>query len=233
MAKSKKKVYQETEDQFGAVEQALSKTERFIENNMKNLSFGFIAILALVVAYFAYGRFVTEPKEKAGENAIFMAQKYFEKDSLDISLNGGGEFAGFLEVMDEYAGTKAGNLAKYYAGLVYYKKGEFDKAIDYLKDFSSDDQIVSSMSLGAIGDAYLEKEDMGQALAYYQKAIDRNENDFVAPIYLQKKAWVYEIQGDWANALSAYEKIQKDYPKSSEASSVKKYIERAKAKIAK
>jgi tetratricopeptide (TPR) repeat protein len=234
MGKNKvKENYKAAEDQFGAVEEVLSKTELFIEKNMKNLTVGFLAIVVLIVAYFSYDRFVTAPKEKAALNAIYIAQKYFERDSLDLALNGSGEFAGFLDVMDDYSGTKAGNLAKYYVGVIQYKKGEIDDAITTFESFMVNDHIVSSLDIGIIGDAYAEKGDLDKALTYYQKAIDKNNNEFIGPIYLQKIAWIYELQKDWENALSTYEKIKKDYPNSKEAGNVGKYIALAKAKLGK
>ncbi len=234
MGKNKKQEsYKAAEEQFVAVEEALTKTELFIEKNMKSLIIGFGVIVLLVVAYFSYDRFVAGPREAEAQNAIFMAQKYFEKDSLNIALNGSGDYAGFLDIMDEYSGTKAGNLAKYYTGMIYFKQGELDKAIDIFDDFTVDDHIVSSIDVGAIGDIYMQKGDMDKALDYYKKAIQKNDNDFIGPIYLQKIGWVYELKQDWENVIKTFEQLKKDYPKSIEARSAEKNIARAEAKLGK
>ena len=128
--------------------------------------------------------------------------------------------------------TKSKNLAHYYAGLCYLKQGQFQDAVDQLKDFSGDDQIVSSMAKGALGDAYMELGDNDNALKYYLKAADNSKNQFSTPMYLMKAGWTYELMGNYAEALKVYERIQKEYYQSFEAREIEKYIARAKGMTA-
>ena len=61
-------------------------------------------------------------------------------------------------------------------GWVYYKKGEFDKAIIYLKkavELVPDDPIM----LEHVGDAYLKLNDRENALKYYKKSLEVKEKD--------------------------------------------------------
>ncbi len=60
---------------------------------------------------------------------MFTAEYYFEKDSVDLALFGDGESYGFMDIIDDYGSTSAGNLAKYYSGICYYNKGEYEDAI--------------------------------------------------------------------------------------------------------
>jgi tetratricopeptide (TPR) repeat protein len=153
-----------------------------------------------------------------------MAQKYFEQDSLQLALNGDGPNLGFLDIADEYSSTKAGNLANYYAGVCYLNLGQFENAITYLDQFSGDDEIISVVAKGAIGDAFLELNQPEEALEYYSKAAGMNDNDFVIPIYLMKAAQTAEILGDYNKALSFYKRIKSDFPESREASDIDKQI---------
>jgi tetratricopeptide (TPR) repeat protein len=211
-----------------AVEEALSKSEHFIENNQKIIMIVVGVIAAIVLGYFGFKKFYLAPKEEEAQKQMFWAERYFEKDSLNLALNGDGNNIGFLDIIDEYGITKSANLAQYYVGMCYLKKGQYQDALDYLKDFDSDDQIVSSMAKGAMGDAYLELGDNDNALKYYQKAADNNDNLFTTPMYLMKAGWVYEITGNYEEALKLYERIQKDYYKSFESREIEKYIARAK-----
>ena len=90
------------------------------------------------------------PLEEDAQTEMFMAELYFQKDSFALALNGDEQYEGFLSISDDYGLTKAGNLANYYAGLCYLNLGEFENAIDYFSDFSSDDIILSSLALGCI-----------------------------------------------------------------------------------
>lgn len=229
MAKNKEKI-QKAEDRIEAVESALGKSEQFIEKNKNLLMYILLGILVVVGGFFAYGKFIKEPRERKAQAAMFAAEHYFGIDSLDLALNGKGEHLGFLGIIDEFGSTKSGNLAQYYAGICYLRKGEFQTAIDYLKEFESDDEYVQPMALGAIGDAYLELNDNTNALDYYTQAAEIKVNDFTTPMFLMKAAWVHELNGNFDKALECYSKIRKEHFQSYEAQDVDKYIANAKAK---
>lgn len=227
----KEKSIEKTEEKIEAVESVLNRTEQFFEDHYQMI-LSIVGGLALVVVLvFAYIRFVKEPKNREAQAAMFMAQRYFEADSLTKALNGDGVNMGFLAVADEYSSTDAGNLANYYLGIIYMQKGEFDNAIESLKKFDSDDLIVSSMAKGLLGDAYLEKNDQENALKYYTEAANKNKNSFTSPMYLLRAGMVYEIQNKWEDALKQYEVIKKEYSKSAEGQEIDKYISRANAKL--
>jgi tetratricopeptide (TPR) repeat protein len=219
------------EERIEAVEHALSKTEQFIESNQKILTYVIGGIILVILLFFIFKKYISSPREKAAEAAMFRAEYYFEQDSLDLALNGDGENNGFLAVIDDYGSTKAGNLAKYYAGLCYLNKGEYQKAVDYLKKFSGEDLIVSGMALGALGDAYMQLNQTSKALDYYLKAAEQHPNDFVSPTFMMKAGWSYEILGEWKKAKEIYEKLKKEYPQSREAREVDRYIARAKINL--
>jgi tetratricopeptide (TPR) repeat protein len=222
-----------TEEKIHAVEEALSKSEKFIEKNQKILTIIIGSAVVIVLGIFAFQKLYIAPREKAAQGQLFMAQKYFEQDSLNKALNGDGQELGFLDIIDEYSMTKASNLAKYYTGIIYLKQGKFDDAITYLKKFDSDDEFVGPMAAGGIGDAYLELGQKDKALEYYQKASSMQDNDLTTPLYLMRAAFVYEDLGKFDKAVELYEKIQKEHVKSTEARDIEKYIEQAKAKIPK
>jgi tetratricopeptide (TPR) repeat protein len=219
------------EKNIGAVEEALSRTENFIERNQKIITYIVGAIIVVIGGYMAFNKFYLGPKEKDAQSQMFWAERYFEKDSLKLALNGDGTNPGFLEIIDEFGITKTADLAHYYAGMCYLKMGQYQDAIDQLEDFDSDDQIVSSMALGAIGDSYMELGDNDKALKYYLKAADHNNNLFSTPLFLMKAGWTYELTGNYEEALKLYERIQKDYNKSLESREIEKYIARAKGMI--
>jgi tetratricopeptide (TPR) repeat protein len=59
---------------------------------------------------------------------------------------------------------------------VYYKKGEFEKAVQYLQkavQMVPDDPIM----LEHLGDAYLKLNDKANALKYYNKSLKHKEKD--------------------------------------------------------
>ena len=187
-------------------------------------------ILAVIIVILLYTLYYLPSRQEKAELAIYKAERYFAMDSLDLALNGDGSFDGILTVIDDYGYTKTGNRAKYIAGICYLKLGQYDDAITYLKKFKSKDKLVSVQAFGSIGDAYMEKGDMDNAAKYYKKAVSKNANDLVTPVYLLRLGMLSEMQGKWADAVSYYEKIQKEHPQSYEAMDIEKRIAFAQAK---
>lgn len=218
-----------TEEKIMAVEEALSKSEIFIEKNQKVLTIILGSIALLVLAFFGFQRFYLIPQEKEAQSQMFMAEKYFEQDSLKLALNGDGNYVGFLQIIEDYGMTKSAKLANYYAGIIYLNEGKFQEAIDHLEKFTIKDEMVSPMAKGAIGDAYMEMGKGDKAAEYYLKAADLNKNDFTTPVFLQKAAWAFEDLGKKEDALKTYERIRVEYPRSAEARDIEKYITRLKA----
>ncbi len=216
-----------TEDQFAQIEETLTKTEQFIEDNQKNLMRGVGIIIGLIAVVIGYQNLYLAPMEKEAQAEMYMAELYFQKDSFNLALNGDGQYLGFVDISDEYSSTKVGKLANYYAGLSYLNSGDFESAIEYLEDFSSDDIILSSLALGCIGDAYMELSDIDNALAYYEDASSYSDNEFTTPRYLIKQAMIHESNGDFKDALDLYKEIEENYKTSREGNGIEKYISRA------
>lgn len=226
---AKKKV--KKEDNFEQIKGTLTRGEQFIEKNQKYITWGLIGVLAAAALILGYQRYILQPKEEAAVEEAFMAQQYFEKDSFELAINGDGEFPGFLAISDDYSSTAIGNTANYYLGVSYYKLGEYDKAIDYMKKFKTDDKMLNPISKGVIGDAYTEKGDATQAAEFYKKAVNVGDNDLTGPVYLMKLGRAHETNGNWNDALSAYETIKTKYSDSPEGRSIEKYITRAKLNL--
>jgi len=222
---AKKKVDQ-TEARIEGFETALTRTERYIEENQKSLTIIVLAITVIVVGFTLYKRYIVAPAEKEAQNQMFVAEQYFQQDSFRLALQGDGNNMGFLDIIDEYGITKSANLANYYAGISYLHLGEFENAIEYLKDFDSGDQMVQTLATGAMGDAYLEMGLEKDALSMYIKAAQHRKNDLLSPIYFMKAGLLYEQRGEYRKALTTFESIKKDYPASTEARDIDKYIAR-------
>jgi tetratricopeptide (TPR) repeat protein len=215
-----------TEEKLHVVEETLSKTEHFIENNQKLLINIGIAIVAIVLGFYALRNYYIIPREEDATAQMFMAQKYFDQDSIKKALNGDGNYPGFIQVIDDYKWTKAANLSHYYAGICYLKQGKFEDAIDQLKSFSGKDELVAPMAKGAIADAYMELGQTDKAASQYLEAANLRDNKFTTTVFLQKAAFAYEELKNYDKALELYNQIKTKYPNSMEASEVDKYISR-------
>ncbi|MDR0573056.1 MAG: tetratricopeptide repeat protein [Tannerella sp.] len=210
------------------VGEIVSRSEKFIENNKKNITYGIIAIAAVIGVIMAYNHLYQIPKSKNAAVALFKGEQYFQKDSFNLALNGNGvDYDGFEQIIKQYGGTKSGDLAKAYAGICYYKTGDMENAIKHLKSFKGDDDHISPAIVGLIGDCYVESGDIKQGISYFEKAASKANNDFLSPIYLKKAGIAYESLQQYDNAVKAYTAIQEKHAASVEAMDIEKYIVRA------
>lgn len=212
-----------------AVEEALSRSEQFIERNQNSIVWGVAIVVLIIAGYIGFTRFILAPREREARAEMFMAEKYFENGEYDIALEGDGTYPGFLDILADYRMTDAANLSRYYAGISYLRQGEYEAAKDHLKRFRSRDKLLGAMAYGAIGDAYLELEDEQQASRYYQRAYRYKPNGFTTPLFLFKAAQLFEEMGAYRDALELYERIKNEYPESTEGRNIDRYIARAQA----
>lgn len=213
---------------FNTLDETASKTEEWVERNQKAILGTVIAVAAVTVGYFGYKKFYAEPKELNATKDMFLAQQNFQKategtasDSLyTLALNGSEGKYGFVKIAEEYSGTDAANLANYYAGMAYLNTGKFDKAIEYLEKFKSDDKVLSVLAAGAIGDAYSQKGQQKEALDQYVKASEMEKNDFTTPRFILKAGKVALELGNKADALKYFTQIKESYEMSPEAQGI-------------
>ncbi len=225
MAKGKKK--NENPQGIKNVEETLTRTEQFLEGNYKIL-LTVLGIIVVIVGLFWLARLYLNNRNEEAQVQMYQAQRYLESDSLNLALNGDGNYLGFLDIAKDYKFTNAGNLARYGAGICYLHLGQYKEAIDYLNKYSKKDKVIGSLAIGAIGDAYVELGDNQKAITKYLEAADFAENSFNTPVFLMKAAELYELEKNYAEALKLYQRIKDEFPESTEGSTIDKYIARVK-----
>ena len=165
-------------------------------------------------AIFGYTEYYQKPLEAKAADAMYVAEKYFANDSSELVLNGDGTSKGMLYIIEQFDGTKAANLAKYYAGMSYFRLKNYNKAIEYLKDFSSDAKQVQAVAYGSIGDAYSELKKNEEAIEFYKKAGTHfPEDEAISSEYLFRAGYFLEQNGKNEEAIEIYKQIKQNYPK--------------------
>ncbi|MBS1579435.1 MAG: tetratricopeptide repeat protein [Bacteroidetes bacterium] len=180
--------------------------------NQKTIIIALIAVVVVVGGWYGYNNLIVKPKEEKAQEVIYKAEEYFRKDSFNLALNGDGITKGFLYIEKNYGGTKAANLSKYYAGVCYLQTGQFQKAVDQLKDFSTDAKQIQTSAYGALGDAYSELKKNDDAIEYYKKAGNNFEDDAAAE-YLFRAAALSKVNGKTQQAIELYKTIKEKFPK--------------------
>ena len=206
-------------------QQEQNKSADFVKNNQKQIT-AFLVVLVLALGgYFGYMELYQKPREVKAADAMFTAENYFYQDSSNLVLNGDATNKGVLYIIKNFSGTKAANLAKYYAGVSYFKIGDFNKSIEFLKDFSTDATQVQAIAYGTLGDAYSELKKNSEALDYYKKAAAHTpEDEVISAEYLYRAAQLQETLGKTDEAVAIYKDIKAKYPKTEIGLNVDKFI---------
>lgn len=217
-----------TAEVFESLDQTASRSEAFVSQYQNYILIAVAVVVTGVLGYLAYDSFVAQPKAVEAVNELNQAQYFFElavnsteSDSLyRLALEGGEGKYGFLDIIDNYSGTPAAKLATYSAGMAYLNLKEYENAINYLDNFSSDDVMLSALSKGAIGDAFAQLEQPEEAFEYYVQAANASDNAFSTPKYLFKAALLGAQIGKADQALAFFKRIKEEYPQAPEAARV-------------
>lgn len=216
------------EDSSFNVGELISSSERFIDKNKKMIVIILAVVVCGIAGYFAYKHLVVIPKEKTAQAELFAAEQYFKNEDFDKALKGDGKHAGLINLMEEYGSTNSGKLAAYYAGNIYLQKGEYQKAIDCLSEYTPNDGFMKSQTKALMGDAYAELKQFDKAIDLYKAALE-GDNDLSTPFVLLKMGQIYEMQKNYQEALNCYKRIKKDYINSMEYREVEKYMSRVES----
>ena len=207
----------------------INRTEEFIQKNQKKIIIIAVAIIAVALIIFCYFKFYKAPRENRAAEASFYAENYFANGDYQTALDGDGTNPGFLSVIDNYGSTKAGKLAKLYAGIANLRLEKYPEAAKFFSAYSGKDLYTKPLALMCEADALAEQQKFDEAAKLYIKAAETNENELTSPAALLKAGLCY-LGTDNAKAIELLKKVKTLYPFSTEAPEVDKYLGLAEAK---
>ncbi len=200
-------------------EVVIAKAKDFWTRYNKPLMIVSTILILAIGGWYAYQEFMVKPKETKAAEAIFRAEEYYRMDSVNLALNGDGQSWGFLKIIDKYGGTKAGKLARFYAGSCYIKLNDNEKAVKQLEKFSSSSKPIQARAYKLLGDAYADLGKNADAVSSYKKAARHFESDESnAAEYLFMAAFLADrVMKDSKEAIALYKEVKEKFPKTQQA----------------
>ncbi len=182
-----------------------------------------VVIVVIVIAVFVYISAFRSPAIKAGNEAIGQADVTMMSQGSDSLA-----LVQYLQVAATH-GQDAGNRAKLMSAILHYRRGEYQEALDQLKGYDQKEKIIGSGSYSLEGDCYVNLEKYDQALACYDKAISKSDdNPWLTPFFICKKARIYHELNDFEKECQTYGTVKDKYPEYFNALGLEKFLERAK-----
>src|SRR5574343_566316 len=195
-------------------EKVVEKSQQFWSKNSKLIIIALVGIVVIVGGFFGYQAY-QGPKELEANEAIWVAQQNFKMDSFQLALNGDNSKnnPGFLKVISKHSGTKAANLASFYAGVCYLHMGDFNNAIKFLDQYKAVENIDKMRTAGSLGDAYAELGKFDKAAEFYKTAASVYEVDELSSSeYLFRAGQAFEKQGKNKEAIDAFKSLKDKFP---------------------
>ncbi len=219
-----KKDFKKEDEQLENVGMALSTTGQWIEEHSSMLSWIVLAIAAVVLGIIAVNNYVIKPKRLEAGNEIAKAAAYFMQNDFAKALEGDdAECMGFEAIADKYKMYQQGKLAALYAGICHYKQGEYEEAAEYIGRFDAEDMMIDPAASQLLGDAYVQMDELDKAAKAFEAAAATG-SELIAPMSLKKAGLVYLELGNNKAAKKVFETIKNQYPMSSEAQDIDKFI---------
>lgn len=206
--------------------EVLDRARDFWGQYSRAITIALTALIIIVGGYLAYKFLYQKPKEEKAAEASFKAQQYFGVDSFRLALNGDGLNPGFLKIISSYGGTKASNLAHFYAGASYLQLGDPASAIRQLKDFSTDSKPIKARAYKLLADAYAETGKNSDALDNYKKAAHTFEDDDQnASEYLFMAGYfATRVMNNKSEAISLFKELKEKFPRTQYGFDADKYL---------
>lgn len=197
----------------------ITRTEEFIQKNQKVIIGVVVAILLVALAIFGYYKWYKQPRETRAASELFAAEQYFLNGEYQKALEGDDTHRGLLSIIDSYGSTKAGNLAKYYAGVANLQLGNYAEADKWLGKYNGKDLFTKAIAVMGQADALMEQGKTADAAKKYVDAAKAGDNAVTAPAALFKAGVAYIMLGDNKKAADCLKQIRSKYPESTEAQS--------------
>ncbi|MBU1298862.1 MAG: tetratricopeptide repeat protein [Bacteroidetes bacterium] len=202
-----------------------TKFTNFYYNNKKYISYATTGLVVIIIAIIFYVNNIRKNNEIAAAELGKIFHFYDQGDYQSV-INGQPEkgIKGLKSIVDEYGGSKSGNLARYYLANSYYMIGETDQALEEFNNVSLSDHLLQASAYAGIAACYERKGNNLEAAKYYYKAADEVSDQSQTPEYLNLAAKNYGTAGEKTKAVDIFKRIKNEYTNHPAAREVDRFI---------
>ncbi|OGS33719.1 MAG: hypothetical protein A2293_15415 [Elusimicrobia bacterium RIFOXYB2_FULL_49_7] len=190
--------------------EGLFKIRARLESQKKNILFGLLGVLIIVLLAFGIRQF------REGNN--IKSQELFGQAMMEYQ-NGKytNSIAGFKRIVDEYGSSRSAPKALFLIGGLYYELGNYTLSVDayqkYIGKYDESEFLNAAVYKG-LGSAYIQMRDYDNAISAFKTAIRKYPDDFSIPELRYKLARCLVEKKDTVAAKSELENLKNQYPAS-------------------
>jgi tetratricopeptide (TPR) repeat protein len=182
-----------------------------------------IALLVLAVVVYSNNR---RNADQRASTALGQIISIYDRGDYGLALSGIPEqnVMGLQAIVDNYGGSRSGDLARLYAANCYLYLGEADKALKLYEDFGGPDKAMQAARMAGEAGCYEMKKNYKEAAEALLKAAGKDPKGVNAANHLLRAGIDYKLAGDKEKALELFRKLKQEYPKAEETRRVDFYI---------
>jgi tetratricopeptide (TPR) repeat protein len=154
--------------------------------------------------------------EKASTD-LAKVYSFFDGGQYQQAIDGIPErnIPGLKSIVENYGGTRSGDMARFYLASAYYSMGKYDDALEQFEDTGDLGPRLGVARLSGMAGCYEARQKYSEAGEYYEKAATAYADDINAAENLNNAARSYASAGNKEKALELYKKLKKSYPTTS------------------
>jgi TolA-binding protein len=201
----------------------VAMTEGFYYENKKYINYALTGLVVLAVAVVIFVNNRRSNNEKAGTELsrvlTLMDVAPADPATLKAAIDGRPEQAimGLKAIVDNYGGTDAGELARFYLAAAYYRLGDWQNAYENYDDFSGGGRELEAGAKAGAAASLEALKRYDEAAGLYESAKKLDPEGADAPERISSAARCYGIAGKKEDAVRLLKQLKEDYPKSASA----------------
>lgn len=194
---------------------------RLLESYRDNKAtiWGGVIAVVLVVGGAIGWYYYQQSQERQARNLMSNAETAFLNGNYQTALQGSEEAftVGFEQIINNFGGTDAGNLARYYAAVCHYNMENYQQALSYMQRYTVPEGIMGVGPISFHAVIHNELGNHSQAAELYVKAAEWDVNESTTPYNYLEAARSYREAGNTGEARRYAQMIVDEYPQSSQA----------------
>jgi tetratricopeptide (TPR) repeat protein len=191
------------------------KAQSFYDSNKQTIIGAVAAVVIIIAGVLGYNYYSNQQEQKAQE-LLGYAERYMANGQYEKALEGDATSftVGFEQIISNYSGTDAANLATYYAAISQNNLGNAEAALDYMNDYEVPEGFLGVGPISFHATLLETLERYSEAAEMYKKAADWDLNDSTTPFNLMQAAELYHLESNTSEAKTLVDRILKEYPNS-------------------
>lgn len=208
----------------------VSKAQSIYDNNKTTVIGGFLALVLIVGGAIGYYYYSVSQENKAQQLMAAATTAYMNSEYEEALSGSEADFTvGFEQIINNYSGTDAANLAHYYAAVSEYNLGNVQEAISYIQDYEIPEGILGVGPISFHAVLMTESGNHAKAAELYVKAAEWDKNSSTTPYNYLEAANAYQDAGNNEKAEQYAQLIVDEYPNSSQVAGAEKLLGRLMA----